>query len=310
MYKSKNYFKICIPWDLHLDMVSIGWIWEEYTFLMKNVYYIIVKSTIFYFSGTGNSLWVAKELQKQLEESELVPIAKVIQEDRILATTQTIGFIFPLYYYGLPKIILNFVTDLILDDSNYFFAVITKGGDLNGDPLIQLERVLRQKQKNLNAGYFIKMPTNFILKSSEITTEEINELMRNAIKVIKEISNDIKNGRSNLELDVQDKPSFLERRNLVFQEKVNASDKQFYSNESCNSCGICEKICPADNIILIEGKPQWQHKCQQCLACINYCPKKSIQWGKNTINTRRYQHPNIKINELMDQKRNSRMILF
>ena len=59
------------------------------------------------------------------------------------------------------------------------------------------------------------------------------------------------------------------------------------------------KLCA----LLTEGLPQWQHKCQQCLACINYCPEKTIQFGDKSLETGRYHHPEITVQDIMNQKK-------
>jgi MinD superfamily P-loop ATPase len=93
------------------------------------------------------------------------------------------------------------------------------------------------------------------------------------------------------------------RRLKKFRDKVYASDKSFYANEDCTNCGICESVCPVNNIVLTEGLPQWQHKCQQCLACINFCPENAIQFGTKSLETGRYHHPEITVQEIMNQKK-------
>ena len=75
-------------------------------------------------------------------------------------------------------------------------------------------------------------------------------------------------------------------------------DKNFWTDEKCNGCGICLKVCPANNIKMNEGKPQWQHKCEQCVACMQWCPQKSIQYKKVTVKRGRYHHPDIEVKEL------------
>ena len=107
-----------------------------------------------------------------------------------------------------------------------------------------------------------------------------------------------------MEIDVIDKKrKYLERVNNTFRKDVYESDKFFYADENCNTCGICEKICPVDNIRLVDVRPQWQHKCQQCLSCINLCPENSIQYGKKTIGIERYCHPEITVKDLISQNR-------
>ena len=60
-------------------------------------------------------------------------------------------------------------------------------------------------------------------------------------------------------------------------------DKQFRVDDKCNQCGICGKVCPSENITMQEGKPVWNHHCEQCFACLQWCPKKAIQYGKRTV---------------------------
>jgi len=78
-------------------------------------------------------------------------------------------------------------------------------------------------------------------------------------------------------------------------------DKKFFADGRCDSCGICAKVCPVDNIKMLKGKPSWNHKCQQCMACLHWCPKEAIQYGKMTRGRRRYHHPLIKLNEIIQK---------
>jgi MinD superfamily P-loop ATPase len=70
--------------------------------------------------------------------------------------------------------------------------------------------------------------------------------------------------------------------------------------ESCNGCELCRKVCQVDNIRIEDGRPVWQHHCEQCLACIQWCPQEAIQVGTKTIGRTRYHHPEIKATDLME----------
>ncbi|MFX0071984.1 MAG: EFR1 family ferrodoxin, partial [Candidatus Hermodarchaeota archaeon] len=122
-----------------------------------------MQTTIYYFTGTGNSLKVAKDLAQKLEECELIPIAKVWQTEDLESTSINIGFIFPLYYSGMPKIVYDFINKIDLNKSNYFFTVVTSAEDIIEFPLQQLAKILKTKGKTLNAGFVINMPNNFII---------------------------------------------------------------------------------------------------------------------------------------------------
>jgi MinD superfamily P-loop ATPase len=92
--------------------------------------------------------------------------------------------------------------------------------------------------------------------------------------------------------------------NKNFRENVLKSDKEFYADEKCTSCGDCEHVCPVNNIRIVESKPEWLHHCQQCLACINYCPEKAIQYNSKTLSFGRYHHPEINIEVISQQQGN------
>jgi ferredoxin len=76
-------------------------------------------------------------------------------------------------------------------------------------------------------------------------------------------------------------------------------DRKFWVDERCNQCGICIKLCPSKNITMHDNKPTWQKHCEQCLACIQWCPQEALQYGKKTPAYARYQHPEIKLKDLL-----------
>jgi len=262
-----------------------------------------MKTTLYYFSGTGNSLKIAWDLAENIDGSELVSIVKVMNDENLVSTSEKVGFIFPLYYFGLPKIVNDFVNKIDLSISNYFFAIITRGGHEDGVPMIQLDNILKTKSKFLSSGYYILMPDNYILLANATPEEDQKKRFEQARKQIVDISEAVKKNKKQLEIDLNEKKiRRFERLNKKFHKDVYNSDTLFFADANCNNCGICEKICPANNIVLINGKPEWQHKCQQCLACINYCPEKSIQYGEKTKDRNRYHHPEVTVKDLVDQK--------
>ena len=258
-----------------------------------------MKTTIYYFSGTGNSLKIAREVAERLEECELLPIAKIWQQDQLASTSEKVGFIFPLYYFGLPKIVYDFINNIELGKSNYFFAVVTRAGDADGAPLQQLDNILETKTKKLNAGFFIRMPSNFIIGYNTDSEAVQKKSFENSINQVEKITNILKENGENFQKGIHTS----ERMNKKFREKVYASDKSFYAEDNCTGCGICEDVCPVNNIVLTEGLPRWQHKCQQCLACINFCPEKAIQFDTKSLETGRYHHPEITVQDIMNQKK-------
>ena len=263
-----------------------------------------MKTTIFFFTGTGNSLKIARSICDKLDDCELIPIAKVWQIKDLKATSEKVGFIFPLYYSGLPKIVYDFAINIDLSKSDYFFAVVISGGGVSDLPLQQLGRILKTKAKKLNAGFLIPMPNNYIIGYDIHSEQRQKDFFTKAIEQVESLSEIVKNKGDNLDQDILEKDlGRADRFNTKFRENVNESDKSFYAEDNCSGCGICENLCPVNNIILLEVKPQWQHRCQQCLACINFCPEKSIQFGTQTLKTHRYHHPEITLQDIGNQRK-------
>ncbi|MFX0000333.1 MAG: EFR1 family ferrodoxin [Candidatus Hodarchaeota archaeon] len=263
-----------------------------------------MKTTIYFFTGTGNSLKIAKDLVERLEDSELVPIAKVWEMEKIESMSDNVGFIFPLYYSGLPKIVYDFLIKVDLSKSNYFFTIITSTGDINEQPIQQLGKILESKSKKLNAGFYITMPNNYIIGFNAHPEEKQKEFFDKATREVENVFKIVKNEKNNITQDILEKDvSRSEKVNQTFREEVHESDKSFLADDNCNSCGLCADVCPVNNIKIKEGKPQWQHKCQLCLACINFCPEEAIQFERKTLNTGRYHHPEITLQEIINQKK-------
>ena len=84
--------------------------------------------------------------------------------------------------------------------------------------------------------------------------------------------------------------------------KIPRMDGGFWLNEKCNSSGVCAGVCPVNNIEMQEGKPRWLHHCQQCLACLHWCPQEAIELGKKTPGRKRYHHPEITAADIKAQK--------
>jgi len=258
-----------------------------------------MNTSIYFFSGTGNSLKVAKDLCRILNDCEVISMTRAMQQNELYNKAERVGFVFPLYFLGAPAIVFDFMKKIDLKNSKYLFAIITSHGGGAGAAIYQLNKLLKLNSKKLHAGFSIEMPGNYI-PMYDIVSEDKQKLVFNkADEKVKEIAEIIKKNQENIKRQTfQFIGAFI---NKLFSRNVNKSDKNFIVNENCNSCEICEKVCPVKNIKIIEGKPQWQHKCQRCLACIHFCPTEAIQYGNKTIKRSRYHHPDININEIIDQ---------
>ncbi len=258
-----------------------------------------MKTKIYYFSATGNSLKVAKDLAEKLGDTELVSIPKVMKSETDLSA-DSIGIVFPVYAWGMPLMVAKFIKRLRAEHGKYFFAVVTCGGSAAGT-LLQAEKSLRKQNVRLAAGFVVQMPTNYIVWGGAIPQERQQQMFDNWSKRLEDMAKII----GNREEHSVETGSFLANFFLskalysISMPQFAGMDKAFHSDGNCDHCGICERVCPAGNIALQDGKPVWNHKCEQCLACIQWCPKQSIQYGQKTAGRQRYVNPSVSLKELL-----------
>ena len=118
-----------------------------------------VKNKLYYFTGTGNSLHVARNLAVTLGNTELIPIAALMNMDVVFVHTDCAGIVCPVYMWGLPLIVCDFLERLVLDDTPYIFGLVTYGG-FPGGTLKQINTLLQKKGTRLSAGFGVRMPGN------------------------------------------------------------------------------------------------------------------------------------------------------
>ena len=148
---------------------------------------------IFYFSGTGNSLYVAKSIAQNNSE-ELVSISATLNRgeeyyEYLLKDGEIIGFVFPVYAWGPPKIVVEFIKKLKLSNynSNYTFCVVTCGDNI-GNTMKVMGDCLKKKGISLNSGYSIKMPNNYIIMGNVDSKEIEKEKLSRAEETLKNIN--------------------------------------------------------------------------------------------------------------------------
>lgn len=251
-------------------------------------------NVIYYFSGTGNSLQIARDLAGKLGETSVESIAKV-NPDKIEYPIDRLGIVFPCYFGALPPIVAEFVRKLKVSKIEYIFAVSTNNG-MSGGTLYIIRKILRRLGKDLDAGFSIKMPGNFIALYDPLPKMSQEIRIDNAKRTVKRISEVIASYGHKKISRLGWFMSFLQKRN---DRKLPLRDKEFWVDKNCNSCGICEKVCPVQDIQMVGGKPKWLQKCQLCMACLHWCPEKAIQLGEKTVGRARYTNPNVKLKEIM-----------
>ncbi|MBI4706494.1 MAG: 4Fe-4S binding protein [Candidatus Omnitrophica bacterium] len=258
-----------------------------------------MKTKLFYFSGTGNSLKIARDLAEALGEAEIIPLSKAMVNDEVIIDSECMGIIFPVYMFGTPLIVNEFIKKLRCAKEQYIFAVATYGGRA-GSALLQVKDRLSKRGLKLSAGFAVLMPGNYTPLYGAITPEKQQKIFDREKIRITEIAQIVKERR----------PFRIERSSVVFNflsnfiyklcaPHVYKMDKGFWVDAKCNSCGICQKVCPVSNIRMKDGHPAWLGRCEQCLACLQWCPQEAIQYGKSTSGRKRYHHPDVNIQDVI-----------
>lgn len=265
---------------------------------------LVLNTSIFFFSATGNCLEIVQDIQNSLGDVKGIFMPSQMKKEVIKPTTRRVGFVFPVYYYGIPLVVRDFIKKLDLSDVEYAFAVATCNF-LPGLALEKVDELLKEKGRKLNSAFFIRMPGNYIPMYSANSPKTQENKFKKKAKKISFIVDCIRNNRARK----IEKSKFIFDRLLApkmqkYIDKFYEMDYHFWVDEKCNGCGICQRVCAFNNIEMKEGNPDWQHKCQQCFACIHLCPKASIQIDKKTMNKKRYKNPNITITDLVNLTNN------
>jgi len=255
------------------------------------------KSIIFVFSGTGNSLWAAKKISEELESCEIVSMG-CHNEYPLTDEYDVIGFVYPTHNRGVPARVQDFVSQFDSQNSKnaYFFAVATCGNvDCACNATVQLHNLLKRKGITLSYAEKLDMISNYIILYN--IRDTVEEEMRQSARDLEPIINNIK--KRTIDLTASRIKPFQQLIYKVIMHFTPHLDKHFNVSDVCTHCGICQKVCPVNNIDLGQDKkPYFKHHCELCLACVQHCPAKAINFKNKTQDKRRYTHPDIPWQEL------------
>lgn len=257
---------------------------------------------IYYFSATGNSLTVAKDLAGALGDTRLIAIPKAVKDESI-QQAEVAGLVYPVYMFGLPLIVADFIKKVKINPKAYIFGVATFGG-LPGRCHSLARELLKKRGLELASGFSVRMPGNYTPLYGAIPQEKQKEMFDREKPRIEQIALRVKARQRGI---FEEKPSVLNwlLYKLLYQGgsgQIPLAGRNFRATEACTKCGLCAKVCPVDNIELSDGRPRWLNHCQQCMACLQWCPVEAIQYKKSTLGRKRYRHPAVSADEIAAQK--------
>jgi ferredoxin len=265
---------------------------NQYSSITENKKFRRLCDMLFYFSATGNSQHVAKRIATKTNES-VIPITSCIKEqqyDFSLSENERLGIITPVYFWGLPSIVVDFITkiNILTSGNHYTYSVITCG-TVTGQAGKQIEKLLINKDIKVNAQFSIKMVDTWT-PMFDLTNQEKNKIITEAAEpqidyTIEKINMNQKGNFDNRKIPLISRFVYKYYRSI-------RQTKRFTLLDSCVGCGVCIKQCPDEAIKIIEGKVTWiKDECVMCLGCLHKCPKFSVQYGNKTQKHGQFLHP-------------------
>ncbi len=248
------------------------------------------KRLVFYFTATGNSLFIAK----QFSDSPL-SIPQELKKSDLVYEADEIGFIFPDYAAAAPMIVREFIEKAQFK-APYIFSVITFGNASVNVAEWWDKFATGQGLKN-NYVNHILMVDNYLpvfdMKEQIIIDKKTDE---NLAKIIGDISthkdyvapSDMGWFREDMLKNMQDMHFSQTSEQLI---KLDAS--------KCIECSTCTKVCPRGNFRLTDNGLEYSGKCEFCLACIHNCAQHALSLERERNKEARYRHPEISLNEII-----------
>lgn len=246
-----------------------------------------MKNLIVCFSGTGNSYYIAQKIAENLEDCRIEMINSIDWDT--FETPERLGIIFPIHAGVEPILVSKFIESLGKADDKknlmYFYAISNASVNSGFWGLKNCENIAKRSGITLTYTNCLKMPSNFFVgKNKDSVNKSIID--KTQIKIDKIIS-DLNEEKFKFP---KWKPKFIGFVNhIAYMSMIHNYGQGFKVSDDCNGCKICYNGCPANNIEMINNKPNFGDKCLGCTFCINSCPENAI-YRKNK-NPNQYKSP-------------------
>ena len=243
---------------------------------------------ILYFSGTGNSNYVAKRIADALGD------ALVNLNDRIKAsdtssveTGERVIIVTPTYAWRIPRVVRDWLRKTELRGAKQAWFVMTCGSEIGNADKYNREFCTEKSVACMGTAQIV-MPENYIAMFSAPQADKARQIVAKA-------EPDIDRAIA----AIQANQPFAPTRNNLYDRfmsgpvnpifyKFFVKANAFTVSDACIGCGQCAKRCPMNNVTLKDGKPVWGKACTHCMACICYCPVSAIEYGKKSVGQPRY----------------------
>jgi len=265
---------------------------------------MISNVVMFYFSGTGNTWWVGKQIEKMLTEKGVVvknisleadnfPDSEAIE--KMVKEADTVGFGYPIYGSDIPENFMKFIDNFPKVDKKPSF-VFTTMLLFSGDGAVVAKRRLRKRGFKVKQAINIRMPNNVklpypIFRSFPIHNgDENNQVKEKAAKKAVKLVDRILAEKNWIQgwdpLNIAG--GLMQRVEMRLFDLSIYARNYFVDDETCTQCMQCVDYCPTNNIKFEDEIFTWEDKCVLCLRCYNLCPEDAIQYKKATLKREKY----------------------
>ena len=268
-----------------------------------------MKLLILYFSGTGNTDYIARYIEKKLQiHSQIMEISLLTIENCSpdeLKEYDIICFGFPVFELNSPVIVKTFLANLLPIENKGVFIYCTMGL-WDGNAIRKIYKPFQKKGYHFLGSRSIVMPgtdglvtlneeSRYVKKALEKDYKILPKVDKFTSRIIN-IATKLSSGEKLEDLSI--KPPFKlfstiigPPFHLLYLIMVNFMKKRFYATKDCTLCEICVKNCPVQNISIIDKEIVFGDQCIMCLRCIHQCPAEAIQIGKMTLGKFRWHGP-------------------
>jgi Pyruvate/2-oxoacid:ferredoxin oxidoreductase delta subunit/NAD(P)H-dependent FMN reductase len=261
-----------------------------------------MKIELRYFTGTGNSLKVFRTCHKVFIENKHSVNLSAIKTGEQINSSDIIGFCFPVYAFGIPRICRKYLNKLQrFENKQKAFVLVTAGdADESGFSINETTKILEKKNCSIVYTGVVQMPINWTTSPQPPfppNKDEAKLIIEKGLNLTKSMTMEIIAGTSKFHMfnypKRYNKLKFYSDYLLFKYLGISNLWRNFKVYESCTGCGICVKACPTASIKIVDKKPLWSSTCEQCMRCVNYCPNEAIYqtMGGDTKGKNKYLEP-------------------
>ncbi len=244
---------------------------------------------IIYFSSTGNCKYVAERLAAQLGDKS----ASILEVNDInLAPDESLGFVFPTYFWRLPSIVDEYMKNVSIrsaKETPYIYFIATYGSTC-GQTGTFMKKHLKSKGFRLSASYSVKMADDWTVLFDLSDSSKVESIIAAENPQIEEIIQSVRSKEKGCKMKATLPMIMVCGSKMVYH--MARRTKHLHADNSCIGCGLCERECPVSAIEIRSGKPVWiKERCTMCLHCLHSCPEFAIQYDNKTQKHGQYKHP-------------------